>query len=126
MQLAIAQLVAQFPDGHVQREALAEDDDFDDCGPYAEEIAARLKADHIGGGFGLTLAQLDDGSIVLTGVVPGSAAARVGLNAGDTVVKIDGVPALSAVTGQGAAGWTWIGDQSNPGALQPLAGGGVD
>ena len=114
LQLAIAQLVAQFPDGHVQREALSDDDDFTDCGPAAEEIAARLKFDHIGGGFGLTLAQLDSGEIILTGVVPGSAAAAAGLSAGDAVLQIDGVPALAAVTGQGAAGWTWIGDYSNP------------
>ena len=113
MQLAVAQLVAQFPDGHVQREALSEDDEFEDCGPAAEEIAARLRFDHIGGGFGLTVAQLDSGKVIVSGVVPGSAAAEKGLKAGDTVTEIDGVSALAAVTNQGAEGWMWMGDIAN-------------
>ena len=103
LQLAVAKLVAAFPDGHVQREFIT-----DDCGPAAERTAAQLRYDFIGGGFGLTVAQASTGAVIVTGVIPGSPAAAAGLKAGDLVEQIDGVPALQAVQDQKAEGWLWV------------------
>ena len=77
------------------------------CGPWAKNALARLQFEHIGGGFGLTVAQIDGGDIILTSVTDGSPAARAGLAAGQVVVAIDGEPALQRVQSQGSSGWMW-------------------
>jgi hypothetical protein len=129
LHLAVAQLVASIPDGHVQLE-YDDDDPAKDCaGPRAHITAARLKYEHIGGGFGLTISGLDSGEapmrscppcivtlppltfvveVIITSVVPGSQADAAGLLAGHVVDAIDGVDSVSRVTAQGAAGWLWV------------------
>lgn len=102
LQQAISEIVAAIPDGHVQREYITED-----CGTAPLRTAKRLREDHVGGGFGLTIAQLESGEVILTGVISGSVAASAGLKPGQFVDEIDGVPALDAVRAQGAAGWQW-------------------
>ena len=62
--LALVQLVGAFPDGHVSSGPLAED--IPDCGTAAGDVRAKLKHDHIGGGFGITLALLDNGQLIVT------------------------------------------------------------
>ena len=101
--LAGKQLQAYFPDGHVEMGHVSKRK----CGPWAKDTLARLQFEHIGGGFGLTLAQLEEGDIILTSVADSSPAARAGLSVGDVVVAIDGKPALKRVRAQGAGGWMW-------------------
>jgi hypothetical protein len=103
--LALVQLVGAFPDGHVSSGPLAED--IPDCGTAAGDVRAKLKHDHIGGGFGITLALLDNGQLIVTSVVSGSEAS-IRLAAGDIVDKIDGAPALPSVQAQNARGWMWV------------------
>eukprot|EP01052_Picozoa_sp_SAG31_P023678 SAG31_NODE_1968_length_6780_cov_1.940129_1_plen_528_part_00 len=108
LHLAVTQLVASIPDGHVQLEYPDDNPDKDVCGPKAHSTAARLKHEHIGGGFGLTISGLDSGEVIITSVVPGSQAGEAGLQAGDVVQLIDGVDSVTRVKAQGAAGWMWV------------------
>ena len=77
------------------------------CGPWAKDTLARLQFEHIGGGFGLTVAQLEGGDLILTSVAEGSPAALAGQAVGDVVVAIDGKPAVMWVGALGAGGWMW-------------------
>jgi hypothetical protein len=101
--LALKQLQAYFPDGHVETGYVSKRK----CGHWAKKTLERLQFEHIGGGFGLTVAQVDGGEIILTSVTDGSPAARAGLAVGNVVVAIDGELALQRVQSQDSRGWMW-------------------
>jgi carboxyl-terminal processing protease len=69
------------PDGHVDLRG-------DDHG---------LRAAEAGGGYGLGLAELDDGRVLAARVEPGGPAARAGLRVGDEVLAWNGAPVHSAL-----------------------------
>lgn len=79
--LAIRRFLHRFPDGHVRIKG-----DFG--GLYGPEI---------GGGLGLTLVELDDGSFAVNRVLPGGPAAQVGIQIGATVSEWNGGPVLDAL-----------------------------
>jgi len=114
MHTAVAKLVAAIPDGHMEYDTLNNDDGI--CGPEADKLHSQAKFEHMGGGFGVTVSGLDDGSTIITHVVKGSKAAQAGLAIGDVVEAIDGMLALERVKAQGMAGWLWV-DQ-NPSTSQ--------
>jgi len=70
--LAVRRFIHSFPDGHVRVQG-----EFQDI--FFEEI---------GGGFGLTLIEPDDGSIVVNQVLSGSSAEQEGIEVGAVNAKI--------------------------------------
>mmetsp|Transcript_103322 Transcript_103322/g.182098 ORF Transcript_103322/g.182098 Transcript_103322/m.182098 type:complete len:514 (-) Transcript_103322:53-1594(-) len=109
IQLAIQKLVGAVADGHV----------YIDTAPGACNNGRRLigtalaeKKKAIGGGYGITISPLDDGTVIVTYVAPGSLAAEKGVVAGQVVTKLNGVPIVQAVTALGEAGWMW--SEMNP------------
>ena len=74
--LAIRRFIHSFPDGHVRVRG-----EFQD-----------LFLGEIGGGFGLTLIELDDGSIVVNRVLSGSPAEQEGIEVGAAIIEWNGLP----------------------------------
>jgi len=74
--LAIRRFIHTFPDGHVRVSGEFQDIFIND----------------IGGGIGLTLVELDDGSIVVNRVLPGSPAEQEGIEVGATIISWAGLP----------------------------------
>lgn len=60
----------------------------------------------------MTVSPLEDGSVILTSVTPGSQAARANLRVGQTVTSVDGEPIVDAVAGTGVQSWMWAGGGS--------------
>jgi len=79
---ALREFVYAIPDGHVLVRA-------------AEDFGAKY-AD-IGGGYGLAIARLDTGEVIVTYVANGSEAERTGIRFGDEVVSWDGRPIGDAI-----------------------------
>jgi carboxyl-terminal processing protease len=57
---------------------------------------ANLRFGMVGGGVGLTTATTDDGTLLVTRVLPGGPAERAGIRPGDEVIEIGGLPASQA------------------------------
>jgi C-terminal processing protease CtpA/Prc len=84
---AMMDFVSAFRDGHVGLSG----------GSYANQYIQ----ERAGGGFGLALREVDDGSVIVVHVVSGSPAAGAGIQVGDRITAVDGTPvaeAISAVT----------------------------
>ena len=77
---ALRGLIHAIPDGHVHVTNLKSVDD-----------------QFIGGGFGIAVAVLDDGSAVITWVAPDSEAAAAGIAAGDSLLTWNGTPVQAAL-----------------------------
>jgi carboxyl-terminal processing protease len=80
---ALRGLARRLPDGHVDLAG----DDFG------------LRRDEVGGEFGLSLAALDDGRVIVDRLEPEGSAARQGVSAGDEVTSWNGTPIVEAVSG---------------------------
>lgn len=87
--VAMVEYLKCIPDGHVKM-----------TGPLDD-----LKERFIGGSYGLGLAELDDGSIVVAAVKPEGPAALAGINAGAHLVAWNGVPIQDALV---AADTRWF------------------
>ena len=85
--LALHEYLFSVPDGHLSLNAK------DPSVPMA------LGKELTGGGFGLAVAELDDGRVVVAGIVPGSQAAEAGIAAGAEVISWGGLPAEAAIGG---------------------------
>jgi len=79
--LAIRRFIHTFPDGHVRVRG-----QFQDI--YFEEI---------GGGIGLSLVELEDGSIVVNRVLAGSPAEQEGIEVGATIINWNGLPIIGSL-----------------------------
>jgi carboxyl-terminal processing protease len=79
--LAVRRFIYTFPDGHVRVR-----------GDYQE-----LFFTEIGGGLGLTLIELDDGSIVVNRILSGGPAEQEGIEVGAAVTGWDGLPVQEAL-----------------------------
>jgi len=99
--LAVSKVISSINDGHLEHEFLTEE-----CGDGPAQRYAALRDEFIGAGYGFTIAQIDDGSVIVTHVVAGSAAAQQGLQAGQVLTHCDGVPITHAVQ-QNLTGWLW-------------------
>jgi len=105
LHVAVNKVIASVPDGHMENLFLD-----DDCGKnHTTEIESRVRHQHIGGSFGITVSPLNDdnGSVILTHVVPHSEADQQGLNIGDVVTHLNGVPIADAAKALGIRGWMW-------------------
>lgn len=80
--IALRAYINEIPDGHVQMSHVAELDDK-----------------YIGGGFGLAVAQLDDGKVIVTWLDPSGPAKAAGLRAGDEITEWNDRAITSAVVG---------------------------
>ncbi|MEN6383199.1 MAG: S41 family peptidase, partial [Rectinema sp.] len=87
--VAMVEYVRRIPDGHVKL-----------TGPFED-----LTEQFIGGSYGLGLAELDDGSIVVAAIKPESPAAKAGLRQGAHLVAWNGVPIQKALV---AADTRWF------------------
>ncbi len=63
----------------------------------APGITAGLIQQQSGGGFGLALAELDDGRVIAANVPPGGPAALAGMQAGAQIITWNGLPVASAI-----------------------------
>jgi carboxyl-terminal processing protease len=106
--MAVRRVIAAIPDCHMEHFWLS-----DLCGPAAETEDERLQHQYIGGGFGITIAPVDEGGVILTSVEQGSQAHAAGLTVGQRVTHRDSIPVERAVAAQGADGWLWS-DGVNP------------
>jgi carboxyl-terminal processing protease len=79
--LALREYVYSIPDGHVGIEG-------DDLG---------LQKEMAGGGFGMTIAKLDDGRVVVSWVKDGGPAAAAGIKPGAEILEWDGKPVMKAI-----------------------------
>jgi len=98
---ALREFVYAIPDGHVQ--AIA-----------PEDFGAK-HAD-IGGGYGLAVARLDSGEVIVTYVANGSDAERAGIRFGDEVVSWNGRPVGEAIDATSII-WTPIKPSTGEGIL---------
>jgi C-terminal processing protease CtpA/Prc len=71
------------PDGHV--------------GVISDEHIGRAFYDEVGGSFGLVLAELSDGRVIVTKVLPGTTGADAGIRVGAEIITWDGVPVTQAL-----------------------------
>lgn len=79
--LAVRHFIHTFPDGHVR---------------VSGEFQ-KIFLEEIGGGIGLTLAELTDGSIIVNTVLPGSPAEQEGIEVGATIINWNGLPINEAL-----------------------------
>lgn len=63
----------------------------------ATEIRSRLVAAQTGGSYGITIAKLDSGEVIVTSVTPESTAALAGVQPGDLLLTWNGSTALGAI-----------------------------
>lgn len=82
--LALHDFVLAFKDGHT---SVSGDQYF---GQYLRDRAS--------GGYGFTIRQLDDGSVIVTHIVSGAPAEAAGVKVGDKVVKFDNKPIDQAIS----------------------------
>jgi len=87
--VAMVEYVRRIPDGHVKL-----------TGPFED-----LTEQFIGGSYGLGLAELDDGSIVVAAIKPEGPAAKAGLRQGARIVTWNGVSIENALV---AADTRWF------------------
>ena len=85
--LAMRDYSYEFPDGHVSL-----------FGQGAAELQP-LFQNAISGGLGMTLAQLDDGRVIVDYVLPDGPAETARIQTGDEIVAIDGNPIVQALEG---------------------------
>lgn len=78
--IALRAYINEIPDGHVKVSGDAEIEDK-----------------YISGGFGLTVAQLDDGKVIVTWLDPFGPAQAAGLQVGDEIAEWNGHPIVNAV-----------------------------
>ena len=83
--LALHEYVASIPDGHV---SLAAED---------AAVPTALGKELAGGGYGVAVAELDDGRVVAAAVIPGGPADEAGIVAGAEIVSWGGLPAATAI-----------------------------
>ena len=83
--LALHEYATSIPDGHIS--LVAEDD----------AVPTALARELVGGGYGVAVAELDDGRVIAAAVIPGGPADRAGIVAGAEVVSWRGSPAGSAI-----------------------------
>ena len=85
--MALREYLFSIPDGHVGLIAGKSFND-DGLGTYQKEV---------GGGFGLTVAKLDDGRLIANWVKEGGPAASAGMEVGAQIIKWGGKPAAAAL-----------------------------
>lgn len=78
--IALRAYINEIPDGHVKM-----------------SIDAEIEDKYLGGGFGLAVAQLDDGKVIVTWIDPCGPAQNTGLQVGDEIVEWNGHPIADAV-----------------------------
>lgn len=78
--IALRAYINEIPDGHVRVSRVADLDDK-----------------YTGGGFGLAVAQLDDGKVIMTWLDPSGPAQAAGLRAGDEITEWNGRPIADAL-----------------------------
>lgn len=83
--LALHEYLFSIPDGHLSLNA------------KDPSVPMSLGKELAGGGFGLAVSELDDGRVVVAGVVPGSQAAKAGIAAGAEIIAWGGLPAKTAI-----------------------------
>ncbi len=79
--LAIRRFIHNFPDGHVR----------------VSGAFQNIFLEEIGGGIGLTLTELEDGSIVVNRILPGSPAEQEGIEVGATIINWNGMAISEAL-----------------------------
>ena len=83
--LALHEYVCSIPDGHISLSA------------QNAAVPTGLAKELAGGGFGMAVAELDDGSVITAAVIPDSPAAQAGIAAGAEITTWGGVPAGTAI-----------------------------
>jgi len=91
--LALHEYLFSIPDGHLS------------LGAEDPAIPRAVARDLAGGGFGMSVAELDDGRIIAAGLIPGGTAAAAGMAPGAEILSWNGLPAKTAL------------DRVDPGAL---------
>ena len=83
--LALHEYLFSIPDGHL---SLSADN---------PTIPLAVARDLVGGGFGMSVAELDDGRIIAAGLIPGGAVAAAGMAPGAEILSWKGLPAKTAL-----------------------------
>lgn len=83
--LALHEYLFSIPDGHLS------------LGADNPAIPLAVARDLVGGGFGLSVAELDDGRIIAAGLIPGGAAAAAGMAPGAEILSWNSLPAKTAL-----------------------------
>ena len=78
--IALRAYINEIPDGHVKVSDIAD-----------------ITDKYIGGGFGFSVAQLDDGKVIVTWLDPSGSAQAAGLQVGDEITEWNGHPIANAV-----------------------------
>ncbi len=81
---ALSDFTAAFRDGHV--------------GLSGGSYASQMIQERAGGGYGLAVRELDDGTVIVTHVVSGSPAAAAGIQVGDQITQVDDKPVGEAIS----------------------------
>lgn len=85
--LALHEYLCSIPDSHIRLKA------------GGSAVPATLEAQLVGGGFGMSVAELDDGRAVVSAVIPGGPAALAGITEGAEIRAWNGAPANEAIAG---------------------------
>ena len=88
--VALRGYLGEIPDGHVGIRPA------DDAGTAVVQDAVTAQS---GGGYGMGLAELDDGRVIAAAVAPGSPAANAGMATGAEVLTWNGLPVAEAISG---------------------------
>ena len=83
--LALHEYVSSIPDGHIS------------LGAKNGAVPLALGRELAGGGFGMAVAELDDGRVITAAVIPGGPAALAGIAAGAEIVTWGGQPVKTAI-----------------------------
>jgi carboxyl-terminal processing protease len=83
--LALHEYICSIPDGHVS------------LGAANSALPLALAKALAGGGFGMAVAELDDGRVIAAAVIPGGPAVAAGIAAGDEIVTWGGQPIKTAI-----------------------------
>jgi carboxyl-terminal processing protease len=81
--LFLRQFTYAIPDAHV--------------GAYSDQYTGQALYEEAGGSFGLVLAELSDGRVIVTQVIPGTTGADAGIEVGAEIITWDGVPVSQAL-----------------------------
>ena len=83
--LALHQYICSIPDGHISLSVTN------------TTIPMTLAKELVGGGFGMAVAELDDGRVIAAALIPASPAASAGIATGAEIIAWGGVPAGTAI-----------------------------
>ena len=93
--VALRGYLGEVPDGHVGIRPA------DDAGTAVVQDAVTAQS---GGGYGMGLAELDDGRVIAAAVAPGSPAANAGMATGAEILTWNGLPVAEAISGMDTTG----------------------